>query len=241
MTRLSGTYDDLANEYYDDSRHPTSANFRTASDLILQAWLSHGLPEGGLFCDVGAGDSALAAYLAQTGHSLRPLRITDKSPRMLEYSRRWEAFGAELLVAPAERLPFRDGSISLMVASLGDPFNLPEFWHEARRVLADGSMAVFTTPSFEWSSRFRPRNHEPHDAAEFVAEDSAILVPSLVCTEREQHEMIRTADLVVDGVYHVFMNAISGVLSPKIEETLASTDPVVTGYLARVPSRHSER
>lgn len=230
-----GSYEDVAAEYYDSHRHPTSANFREASDLILLAWTVSRLPRAGLLCDVGAGDSALASLLSLQGRSLRRLRIIDASKKMLNYSKRWARLGAQLVVGEAEALPLNDHSVAMLVASLGDPFNRQEFWHEARRVLKPDGTVIFTTPSFEWASRFRAENHEPQDAAEFLTKDTrAVLVPSFVHSERQQLDLMNRAGVCADGVYHVFQSALQGLVSPKITESLPARAPLVTGYLGRL-------
>src|SRR4051812_31374099 len=93
---VAGTYEDLAEEYYDPARHPTSANFRDGSLMLLERSLSlRPSPDGELW-DVGAGDSVLAEVLARAGKDLSRVTAVDSSARMLEHSRRWRDLGVEL-------------------------------------------------------------------------------------------------------------------------------------------------
>jgi hypothetical protein len=83
------------------------------------------MPESpaGLLCDVGAGDSALAAWLLRHGTDLAGICLFDTSSEMLAHSARWVARGATADVACAEALPIADGGADLVVASLADPYD----------------------------------------------------------------------------------------------------------------------
>jgi SAM-dependent methyltransferase len=226
-----GTYADLADEYYDSRRHPTSANFRSASRAIIRAWFGH--PSNSeMLCDVGAGDSLLAEVMTEQGLGLSRTVLVDTAPGMLAHSDRWRDLGAKTVVADAEQLPFDDQEFGLVVASLGDPFNTPAFWREGRRVLRHAGRLIYTAPSFEWAESFRSRNQEPPDAAEFVlADGSRIRVQSLVLAESDQVALINKSGLRVVGIYHVLLAALgSEPVSSKLN--LPATIPFVSGYLA---------
>jgi SAM-dependent methyltransferase len=224
-----GTYADVADEYYDPSRHPTSANFRSASGAVVRAWLPAG--DVGTVCDVGAGESLAAEVLAEQGSSLERLTLLDSAPEMLAYSEKWLAQGAKSVVGDAEAMPFGDLEFDLVVASLGDPFNGLRFWREVARVLRPGGHAIFTTPSFEWADTFRGGHHAPPDAADFLLRDgSHILVPSVVLQERAQIDLVAQAGLSVIGVYHVLRAALrAGPISEKLN--ISDTVAFVAGYL----------
>jgi hypothetical protein len=120
-THAATRYAIVASEYYDRERHPTCADFRWASDRLLGRLM----PESpaGLLCDVGAGDSALAAWLLRHGTDLAGICLFDTSSEMLAHSARWVARGATADVACAEALPIADGGADLVVASLADPYD----------------------------------------------------------------------------------------------------------------------
>ena len=78
-------YDALAAEYYDHSRHPTSANFGEASLLAAQQLLQKSSLPRGAICDVGSGRSIVPQLfpLVQTQSSDWNLILVDGSRRML--------------------------------------------------------------------------------------------------------------------------------------------------------------
>ena len=163
-----GDYTALASEYYDSARHPTSANFHSrVGSVIMNEWLKSST-EPGLIIDVGAGDSLVATLLHAWKRSLTNLLLVDSSTAMLAYSKRWLDFGARAEVADAADLPVASRSARLIVASLGDPYNTPAFWKEARRVLEPNGCVIFTTPAHQWAARFRRISGEPADSAEFA-------------------------------------------------------------------------
>lgn len=224
-------YADVADEYYDPNRHPTSAAFRFASRSIVDAWLPSRLGRRGYLCDVGAGDSVLAEVLVSRERSLRRLYLVDSSEHMLRYSKRWIDAGASAVLSEASRLPFPPQTVALLVASLGDPFNDAPFWREVTRVLRPDALLVFTTPAFEWAEQFRIANHEPPDAAEFsLADGRVIRVPSNIYPEREQIRLMRSNGLRVKGIYHFLAGGLPEAPPPKLQG-LATTLPIVTGYL----------
>src|SRR2546429_557442 len=104
-----GSYEELASEYYDPLRHPTCANFREASALILKKWvMAH---PGQFRWEVGAGDSVLAELLSESAPGTKGVVIADASLSMLKYSSRWTTQGALLVVSRAESLPVTDGHV----------------------------------------------------------------------------------------------------------------------------------
>lgn len=239
------TYGPLAQEYYDAGCHPTCANFRQASRIVLEAWIGEIWPEEGVVCDVGAGASLLAEIVHGLGLPMARLLLTDGSPAMLKHSTEWGLRGATLAVAPAENLPVATNTVGLLVASLGDPYNSREFWREAGRVLSPGAAAVYTTPAHEWATSYRPVERGEGPAAPpadnfgtalFLLRDgSEHRVPSLVLSERGQSDLIEAAGLKVEQVRHVLLSEIAGpALSPKLTITGEETE-VVTGYLVRRP------
>jgi hypothetical protein len=117
---------------------------------------------------------------------------------MLQHSHRWTEFGASLSVCDASAVSRVGQAFSLLVASLGDPYNTSAFWRGAYRALRPGGAALFTMPSFEWSSRFRGNAAGKSQLAEFVLKDGRCLhVPSCVMSLHEQVKMIEDAGFAV--------------------------------------------
>jgi SAM-dependent methyltransferase len=223
-------YSVLAAEYYDPIRHPTSANFRSASVEIVRGWLPCVLPSKGLILDVGAGDSVVAAVMAERRAPLERLLLTDSSEVMLAHSEPWIQMGARAEVADAANLPVRDQSVGVLVASLGDPYNTADFWTEARRVLHPRGLMIFTTPSHEWSESFRSLNGEPEDSAEFELTDGRkVRVPSFIYDQARQRHVIAQAKLSVAGLYSAFLGELGDMpISPKL--AVDAGTPIVVGY-----------
>ncbi len=230
----SGTYEQVAGEYYDARLHPTCANFREASALALAPWLRDAIDRRAVVAEVGAGRSLAAEQFAAGQLSLSKLFLIDSSPKMLSHSSSWRARGAQLIVSDAERLPFAPETFDLVVASLGDSYNGLAFWREAHRILKPAGRVVFTTPSYEWAATFRGANagRTEFGRAEFVlANGRRVVVPSSILPERQQRRLIERAGLVVDEVGDVRLPALSDTpISPKL---LASpADPVLRAYRA---------
>lgn len=224
------SYDDLAFEYYDSDRHPTAANFRQASAFVLERWLDLALRPG-LVVEVGAGDSLVAELMRRRGLPLDGLLITDVSAAMLAHSEKWRSYGARLQVADATALPVNNGSVGLLVAVLGDPYNGPSFWREAGRVLHDSASCIFTTPSHTWSESFRADAGEPAESAEFVVRGETVTVPSFIYPVAEQEHMISEVGLTVLEVYDVpVMSLVEDDVSEKLRRLRVLNDSVVTGY-----------
>jgi SAM-dependent methyltransferase len=230
-----GTYDDLAGEYYDATLHPTAANFRKASALVLDEWLDDldRLPQGAIV-EVGAGRSLLCEAFEERGLPLGDILLTDASEAMLAASQRWQQRGARLMVADASDLPVADGSVALLVSILGDPYNSESFWEEVERALRPAGTCLFTTPSHHWSETFRDLVHEPAECAEFVVREERIRVPSYIFPHDVQQRLIERGRLRVIQVTDVPLAALGeGRVSDKLSMPLERDEPVVTGYLAR--------
>lgn len=189
------TYDPVAVEYYDQTAHPTCFNFNRLSRLYIEQRFPEPWDASGIV-EVGAGDSAVAALLHARGYGLEGLAITDASAAMAAHSDRWRAEGATVSVTPAQNLGGSDNRFAMLVSSLGDPYNIPEFWREARRVLKPGGRLLFTTPSFEWSRRFR---HETalHSAEFLVGGHKVLELPSFVMSLAAQVGMMESAGFSV--------------------------------------------
>ena len=225
-----GSYDDLADEYYDAQRHPTCANFRDGSVSLFESWFSTEVEDESQW-DIGAGESVLAEVIASRGGVLDRMTALDSSPSMLDYSRRWKAFGVRFAVGNATRIPARMSSASLVAASLGDPFNSEAFWAEAARILRPDGVCIFTTPSYEWAEAFR--NGGTTDYAEFeLSNGRLVLIPSVIHSTDEQIRRIEQFGLRVDDVAHVTRADLEErrTLSPKLSVLPDDNAAVVRGY-----------
>jgi len=220
------SYNSVASEYYDADAHPTCRNFRDASRFILREALLK-LPREGWAVEVGAGDS-LTGELGQG--AFEKLILFDKSEAMLSHSRRFQSF-ADLVIGDALALPFSDRSISLIVASLADPFNVSQFWNEVHRTLKVGAYCIFTTPSHEWASSFRQKSTCEHEgAARFqLRSGEHVYLPSLVQPEGSQIEMIRRTGLSLITTNSITADAIPQPHSPKIK----GCKVIVSGFVVR--------
>jgi ubiquinone/menaquinone biosynthesis C-methylase UbiE len=149
---------------------------------------------------------------------------------MLSYSKRFQGI-ARLVVGDALALPFPNSSISLMVASLADPFNLPLFWSEMRRVLEKGGYGIVTLPSYEWASSFRKNTlREREGAALFkLRTGEQVHLPSSIRSEREQVGLMSSFGFKQVAAKNVTLADIPLPHSPK----LFGFDAIVTGYLLR--------
>jgi SAM-dependent methyltransferase len=228
------TYCVLADEYYDQTRHPTCANFRYASAILLRRWLPRLLKRVKRACEVGAGGSILAEVLMEMGRcdALRHLVITDASARMLAHSLRWAEYGAVLECAEASDLPHADGWFDLVVAAAGDPYNDSRTWKEISRVLRRGGFCIFTTPAYQWSVKFRRLTSGDMNSAEFELRSGArISVPSFIYPRERQEYDMRKAGLYTLKYEIIEVGDIEGQrISPKL--LLNAHSAVMEGYFA---------
>jgi SAM-dependent methyltransferase len=221
------TYDVLADEYYDRSLHPTSHAFREASLALLLPQLAN--LRKGLFLEVGSGRSIFEDLPPVQRPDL--IVVTDRYERMLRYSVLALDGEAQLALADAATLPIAHSTIDTVISSLGDPYNTPTFWSEARRVLRPGGRVLFTTPSFDWSHQFRSSLGNDQLLAEFPTRDGGHLsVCSLVFDTPVQCEMIEKAALHVVEVSSLSRDSIPAAEhAPKLQVT---DGPLVTLYIA---------
>jgi SAM-dependent methyltransferase len=236
---IFASYENIGPEYYDRIRHPTCANFREASARVLKEWLQKYGVERGHVYEVGAGDSLFAELLVTLGKELDGVIISDASPSMLEFSKKWIGRGAILALTRAEKIPVASGSLGLLVSSLGDPYNEPAFWDEANRCLGPRGLLLFTTPAYAWAKAFRLQNC-PGElmSAEFELKDGRKLtVPSWIYPVEEQAELIKNSGLEIREVVNVPRSALeSEPLSRKLFVGPSDNVDIVTGYLCMKPA-----
>ncbi|WP_347839001.1 class I SAM-dependent methyltransferase [uncultured Draconibacterium sp.] len=231
--KIKASYSYLAQEYYDESLHPTCANFRIASKGLIENILKsidNNLNKR--FLEVGAGKSVLLELIEELNIPSNKIIITDKDSEMLQYSSMLSLDKKyQLLCIDAEKTEFEPNSFDIIVSSLGDPYNTGEFWKEISRILVTNGICIFTTPSYEWSSRFRKPN-EIHDFAEFITKDKkTVLVPSYIYKSDKQKELIQQNQLKVISTSCYELNKInSSTISHKLKLTNDRL-PVVTSYL----------
>ena len=237
-TNISDSYEALAEEYYDSVSHPTCHNFNYLSRSILRDWIFSSKFSDVL--EVGAGDSAAAEALHSLGIDLKNLEIQDGSVGMLAHSEKWIPLGTKLTISDATDIKRADSSVSLIVSSLGDPYNVPPFWEEATRVLRPGGIMIFTMPSFEWSSRFR--KEEPNRTqcfADFLLRDGRhISVPSFIRDLPSQIRLMQSTGLVVRNFTSLGIDSLpaTAVVSPKAMVFERDESSLVWGFRLHKPS-----
>lgn len=243
---INSAYELVADEYYDNQKHPTCHCFNRLSRLYLERQIPEPLGDNKIL-EVGSGDSSVAAILHARGYSLERLIITDASPKMLEYSKKWKHYGAKLRVADAHCLAKSCSNVSLVVASLGDPYNTVDFWREASRVLQPNGKLIFTLPSFEWAARFRSRNEvNSFHSAEFQLKDGSILdVPSFILPLNFQIQMIEEAGYMVSHFEALGLNDLDiEDQSPKLHVFGNDISSLILGFTAhkqKYPVSHQIR
>jgi SAM-dependent methyltransferase len=228
-------YTPIATEYYDAEKHRTCHNFMRLSRRYIGEELGKNIGNG-RFLELGAGNSAVAAWLHANGYSLKMLEITDASEAMLSHSKRWISLGATLKVVDANALPYGDSSFDCVVASLADPYNLPTMWHAIARVLKPQGRAIVTLPSYEWAVRFRPSpSSAASQSADFLLSDgSAVQVPSYVHPMSYQIDMIEKAGLMLSCFCSFGVEELAGEeLSPKIRVFDGPVSSLVWGFTAQ--------
>lgn len=226
------SYDRVASEYYDGVLHPTCADFRQATHLLLDRFFAQYAPRARAL-ELGAGKSLVAEWYAAHDLPLDTLTLTDASAAMLAHSRMWRERGARLIVSAVEDLGDTEGRFDLVFACLGDPYNTAHLWRNIRQWLAPDGNYFYTTPSFEWASRFRRRHQSGIDsAAEFLVEGDRVYVPSLVHPPPAQLAVIEGCGLTVDHIEHIARRDMPhGVRSPKLALAEIGADlPIVSGY-----------
>jgi SAM-dependent methyltransferase len=227
-----GGYAEIAAEYYNVIRHPTCHNFREASINFISSVLCK-INTNGIMLEVGAGYSVLGQALSDANIDFRNLILSDSSSAMLTHSEKFLSQGAMALVADATAVPLRSGTIDLIVASLGDPYNTSEFWSEVYRCLVPGGYCLFTTPSFEWASQFRSvKLRELAGRAFFELRDGrSLYVPSLVYSVEGQKSLLGEQRLVIKEVMNVPVNSLRGPISDKLRLKEGTVVNPVTGYV----------
>lgn len=229
------SYDVLAEEYYDSDAHPTCYNLNRLSRTCLERWIPEHFRCLNIL-EVGAGDSIVAAIFHERGQRLVGLELQDVSERMLAHSRKWQELGAGTVVSDARSISRADATVSLLVSSLGDPYNVPAFWAEAARVVRPCGLVMFTMPSFQWAARFRTTHGAGSmQFAEFTLRDGRVVdVPSFIYPLAEQVRKIEAAGLMLVQFDSMGVDALSGQdhLSPKVDVFGPDASSLIWGFMA---------
>ncbi len=233
FSKVMPAYQPIAEEYYNDKWHPTCSNFGELSGSFLSHRLHDLAPLSSAALEVGAGRSILARIFEEERLPLSRVTILDQSVDMLKHSKRWIDTGAVSRVADARHTELPDGAFDLIVSSLGDPYDCPNFWQEMRRVISERGVFLFTTPSFEWSSKFRA-DSEP-DKAEFVLRDGcSVLVPSFTRPLVEQRTLMIGSGFEIVEEFMPTKDDVKGPHSSKLSVLRNATrDPVLYCFVLR--------
>jgi SAM-dependent methyltransferase len=229
-----GEYEALASHYYDATFHPTCAALRAASKSMVVEFLASG-PTPGAIVELGAGKALTPECLSEWQFSGARLVLTDSSPTMLAYSEKYRSDSVELRVCPAHSTGLPSGMADLVISSLGDPYNDSRLWFEVHRLLAPGGIAIFTTPSWEWSTAFRPKGQQSaQNTSEFASPDGKMVaVPSFILERKDQEKLFRQARLQSIGFSVRCVRDVSQALrAPKLGVVSPDT-PFMAGYLIK--------
>lgn len=229
------TYEVLASEYYDPFKHPTCANFRHGSSLLLDGWFDTWCSP---ICEAGSGRSAVCELFEEHGRRPGQLTLIDSSSSMLAHSAKWRTMdNATHVIADACGLPLRRNSIGTLVASLGDAFNVEQFWREANRVLQTEGRAYFTTPSHDWAVAYRAVEWQGGmDEAIFtLVNGQTVAVPSIILPLDHQRDLVRSCGFSVEDSRQIRVSELRDQhISQKLLVGSQTSDPVVvTGYELR--------
>ena len=232
--QIKHSYQDVSEEYYVQNLHPTSANFRLASQYFIREVMdSIPRPDQLSFLEVGAGRSIAGEIFEELHYPLKNLYITDLHESMLSYSREYAVKGAHLKVCDAEDTTADFAGIDYLISSLGDPYNTRKFWESTYNVLKPNGYCIFTTPSLEWSMQFREKfQHGDMHHAHFVLKNGAeVNVPSYIHTLYDQVELVTKVGFTVLKHQNIYLKDIPGYISPKLRLSQGSDLAIVTGYL----------
>jgi hypothetical protein len=137
--------------------------------------------------------------------------------------------GALRLLADCERLPLAAASCSLLLASLGDPYNTERFWNEAARVCVPGADLWFTTPAYDWARSYR--SDHLINWAEFVTRfGEHVLVPSIIIPRRVLLGRAENAGFTFVEYRAIRGAEISGPLSWKFDRVIERNAPLLEAY-----------
>ncbi|CDX25100.1 putative Methyltransferase type 11 [Mesorhizobium plurifarium] len=223
------SYHQVASEYYDSCKHPTCANFRSASKVALNRFLEV-MHASNIVCEIGAGKSLYAECLPDWAQRKQKLFLNDSVPEMLSYSKRAFDEGAEAVIGDASKIQIATKA-DFVLCSLGDPYNGKKFWENCKNIIEHGGVLLFTTPSFDWATRFRSPDERSLTHAEFILSDGATaLMPSYILSSEDQIRLICESGLWVKETGQIWLDEIADSnISKKLSFT--SELPIIDWYL----------
>jgi SAM-dependent methyltransferase len=179
-------YDPLAAEYYSQA-HKTSRNFDQTT-VVAMAALKHMVSATGLVLEVGAGRGRANEFLG-----IAPERVVhlDNSEEMLVLQPREKAMLAVLHAADV--LPFPQGSFTMVVSFLCDPFLGLDFLGESCRVLSADGLLIATTPSYEWGAPLRQELGLDTATTRFMTKQGVVHAPSALVRRDQLKAMAEVA------------------------------------------------
>ncbi|WP_316190897.1 hypothetical protein [Bradyrhizobium sp. SZCCHNS2096] len=218
------SYGAIAREYYDESRHPTCADFRSAARIFLQKLFKREQPYGRV-ADVGCGKSLISEF------GLRDLVLIDEAEEMLALN----SGEFEKRLVNVEKEAIGHSEFDWIFAILGDPYNSLNSWLNIANALRAGGRCFFIVPSLAWARKFREQNsRELSGFARFdVNGGKAIFLRSLIFERSEQQAIIERAGLTVAGYDTISVRELAVVKSPKIFNILSDGEALLEIYQAR--------
>jgi hypothetical protein len=159
---------------------------------------------------------------------------------MLQYSSSLRPLGASLFTLDAEALGQDEFTYDLVICSLGDPYNTPQFWATTASRLTEKGKVIYTTPSKKWAARFRKLEGGINlETANFLLKDGQLVsVQSLILTRPAQIKLAKRASLELLNYETVPLLAIKeGPISRKVTAVLAPTDEILEAYIFQKASR----
>lgn len=220
----SPTYDAVGAEYYDDLRHPTCADFREASLILLRRIFHEDHPTGRI-ADIGCGRSQVAEVARGS------LVLVDESSEMISLN----GEDHESRVINIVEETFGDAEFDWIFAVLADPYNEVRAWENISKALKPNGRCVFITPSYSWATKYRtPSMGEVAGKARFdLRSGRSIFLPSTILSPARQRELVLSVGLQVVRVEHVLVRELSKVRSEKISSALDENDPILDVYWVR--------
>lgn len=184
---MKAFYDQIANEYYDDSHKTTRCFDRISKDYFTKAGLQ--LSSDGFVLEMGAGRGRSKEYLNIANERIIQL---DVSESMLKVEPREDCLIR--IKHEAENLPFLCGQFQLVTAFLCDPYWGYNMINEAFRVLKPKGKFIATMPSFEWGENLRREINIEISTTRFKKRDNEIvIIPSIILPTDRIKAMLETA------------------------------------------------
>lgn len=228
-------YDQVAEEYYNSTAHPTCANFRELGlKFIRQFDLSEfddRSLESPAYLETGCGMSSVVEAFPEARRLHKNLVLQDDSEKMLRHSAKWQNSIKDLLVCDARRLPFGDQEINGTFSFLADPYNDEHLWSEISRVTASGGFWLATVPSHTWAMSFRQSSGKKE--SRFITSDGrSVDLPSYTYWPSQLIRGLEKRGLHISKFETLGLSDISGSISDKLLNRI-SDKSVIDCYFFR--------